>query len=80
MIKTRPKKHERRKRDKLILDLMAEGFTRKEIADKLNVTITTIDNRVKFLQQETNSPNKINLIVKYVTGQVSTESWLNCLN
>lgn len=45
-----------------VLNLVGEGFTNKEIADKLQVSIRTVEKRRCNLMEKTNSRNTATLI------------------
>lgn len=51
------------KREKEILMLICQGFSNKEIADKLNLSPKTVDNHRTSLLSKTNAKNSANLVM-----------------
>ncbi|WP_436527434.1 response regulator transcription factor [Actinoplanes sp. HUAS TT8] len=48
-------------REQEVLDLVAEGLTNTEIADRLHIGITTVKTHITALMTKTNSPNRVRL-------------------
>ncbi len=48
-------------REREVLDLVAEGLTNTEIADRLHIGITTVKTHITALMTKTNSPNRVRL-------------------
>jgi len=52
-------------RENELLKLLAEGFLNKEIADKLNVTISTVKNHLQNIYVKLHVQNRSEAIIKY---------------
>lgn len=48
-------------REREVLDLVAEGLTNTEIADRLHIGVTTVKTHITSLMTKTNSPNRVRL-------------------
>jgi DNA-binding NarL/FixJ family response regulator len=48
-------------REREVLDLVAEGLTNTEIAERLHIGITTVKTHITALMTKTNSPNRVRL-------------------
>ncbi|GAA2696141.1 DNA-binding response regulator [Actinoplanes palleronii] len=48
-------------REQDVLDLVAEGLTNTEIADRLHIGVTTVKTHITALMTKTNSPNRVRL-------------------
>ncbi|GIF09969.1 response regulator transcription factor [Actinoplanes teichomyceticus] len=48
-------------REREVLDLVAEGLTNGEIADRLHIGVTTVKTHITALMAKTNSPNRVRL-------------------
>lgn len=48
-------------REQEVLDLVAEGLTNTEIAERLHIGITTVKTHITALMTKTNSPNRVRL-------------------
>jgi DNA-binding NarL/FixJ family response regulator len=48
-------------REQDVLDLVAEGLTNTEIAERLHIGITTVKTHITALMTKTNSPNRVRL-------------------
>ena len=63
---------ERRKKAKetreKIKKLVIKGLTSHEIAEKVGVSVPTVEYHIKVMMQETNSANRVQLAVKIATG------------
>ena len=55
------------KREKEIVELLAQGLTQKEIADKLYISIRTVETHIKNCTQKLDARNTVNLISIYVS-------------
>lgn len=53
-------------RENELLKLLAEGFLNKEIADKLNVTISTVKNHLQNIYVKLHVQNRSEAIIKYL--------------
>jgi DNA-binding NarL/FixJ family response regulator len=48
-------------RERDVLDLVAEGLSNTEIADRLHIGVTTVKTHITSLMTKTNSPNRVRL-------------------
>ena len=48
-------------REQEVLDLVAEGLSNPEIADRLHIGVTTVKTHIAALMTKTNSPNRVRL-------------------
>ncbi|MCA2217700.1 response regulator [Jidongwangia harbinensis] len=48
-------------RERDVLDLVAEGLSNMEIADRLHIGVTTVKTHITSLMTKTNSPNRVRL-------------------
>lgn len=53
-------------RENQVIQLLIEGFTQKEIADKLNISPKTVEVHIRNLFNKFNVKNSIELVAKYV--------------
>ncbi|MCL4151486.1 UNVERIFIED_CONTAM: hypothetical protein GTU68_050582 [Idotea baltica] len=55
------------KREKEIVELLAQGLTQKEIANRLFISIRTVETHIKNCTQKLDARNTVNLISIYVS-------------
>jgi DNA-binding CsgD family transcriptional regulator len=48
-------------RERDVLDLVAEGLSNTEIADRLHIGVTTVKTHITSLMTKTESPNRVRL-------------------
>jgi DNA-binding NarL/FixJ family response regulator len=48
-------------REQDVLDLVAEGLSNTEIADRLHIGVTTVKTHITSLMTKTESPNRVRL-------------------
>jgi DNA-binding CsgD family transcriptional regulator len=48
-------------REREVLDLVAEGLSNTEIADRLHIGVTTVKTHITSLMTKTDSPNRVRL-------------------
>jgi DNA-binding CsgD family transcriptional regulator len=51
-------------KEKLVLDLIAQGLSTKEMADKLNISFHTVESHRKMLRLKFEARNSVELIMK----------------
>ena len=51
-----------------ILTLLARGFTDKEIAKKLNISIRTVQTHISSILNGLNARNRVNAVVLYMNS------------
>lgn len=55
-------------REQEVLDLVAEGLSNAEIAERLHIGVTTVKTHITSLMTKTNSPNRVRLALFARTG------------
>ena len=58
-------------RQQKIMKLLAQGFTQKEVAAKMNTTPTSINNRLKYLRVKHGKRTVIELVVDYALKEIA---------
>jgi len=53
------------------MKLLAQGFTQKEVAAKMNTTPTSINNRLKYLRVKHGKRTVIELVVDYALKEIA---------
>ena len=59
LVKLSPKEHD-------VLTLIACGFTDKEVASKLNISIRTVQSHLSSILLKLNARNRVNAVVVYM--------------
>ena len=62
--------HDFTNREIEVLQLICSGWTNKEIAEKLHISVRTVENHKSNLLQKTNSKNTISLIIFAIKNEV----------
>ncbi len=57
-------------REQDVLDLVGEGLSNTEIADRLHIGVTTVKTHITALMTKTNSPNRVRLALLAHRGSV----------
>jgi DNA-binding CsgD family transcriptional regulator len=61
------------KRERQILQLMAEGYSRKEVAQELGVHVNTVRNRLYLMRQFYAGTNEALMVIAVKLGWISIE-------
>jgi len=56
-------------RERDVLELVAQGLSNTEIADRLHIGVTTVKTHITSLMTKTGSPNRVRLALRWTGGQ-----------
>ncbi len=54
------------KREKQVVPLLVQGYTQKEVADRLNISARTVENHITSIMRKLEVKNSVELAAKYV--------------
>jgi DNA-binding NarL/FixJ family response regulator len=57
------------RREKDVIQLLAKGSSNKDIADSLNISITTVKTHLRNSCKKTSAKNRTDLVIKFLNKQ-----------